>query len=95
MPAAPRERSGLTRAVAAQIRAEQSAARLTNDQTAKMARITPGTYRKLRDATGSADAEQLYRLCSRVYGISLREFFSRVEARLAVQGDDEPRPDEP
>ena len=95
MPRAPRERSGLHEAVAEVIRAERSAKRLTQEQTAKQAGIPFSTYRKLDDGSGTADAEQLYRLCTRVYGLTLREFFSRVEDRLAVQGEDEPRPDEP
>lgn len=83
MPA-PRERTGLSEAVAAQIRAERSAARLTVEEVAKQSGIPYGTYRKLDDGTGTVDAEQLYRLCQ-VYGITLREFFSRVEGRLAAK----------
>ena len=92
MPKASRERSALHEAVAAQIRGERSALRLTMEQTAKQAGIPFSTYRKLDDGSGTADAEQLYRLCTRVYGFTLREFFSRVEARLAVQEiEEEPK----
>ena len=59
MPRAPRERSGLSEAVAAQIRAERSAKRLTIEQTAKQAGIPFSTYYKLDNGSGSADAEQL------------------------------------
>ena len=83
MPA-PRERTGLSEAVAAQIRAERSAARLTVEETAKRSGIPYSTYRKLDDGTGTADAEQLGRLTRRVYGITLREFFARVEGRMAA-----------
>lgn len=82
----PRERTGLTEAVAAQIRAERSAARLTIEETAKRSGIPYGTYRKLDDGSGTVDAEQLARLCRHVYGISLAEFFIRVEQRLAAGG---------
>lgn len=86
MPAA-RERSELSEAIAAQIRAERSAARLTVEQTAKQAGIPYATYRKLEDGRGTVDAEQLSRLCRKVYGITLREYFSRVEQRLAARED--------
>lgn len=92
MPDAPRERSGLSQAVAAQIRAERSAARLTIEQTAKKARIPYSTFRKLDDGTGLANADQLGALCSRVWGITLAEFFARVERRLATRPDDHPHP---
>lgn len=83
MPA-PRERTGLSEALVAQIRAERSAARLTLREVSQQSGIPFSTYRKLDDGTGTPDAEQLYRLCQ-VYGITLREFFSRVEGRLAAK----------
>jgi transcriptional regulator with XRE-family HTH domain len=89
MPA-PRERAELSEAIAAQIRAERSAARLTVEETAKRSGIPYATYRKLDDGRGTVDAEQLNRLCRDVYGITLREFFERVESRLAAgQGGSE------
>lgn len=86
MPSA-RERTQLSDAIAAQIRAERSAARMTIEKTAEKSGIPYGTYRKLDDGSRTVDAEQLYRLCRRVFGITLREFFLRVEQRLATQGD--------
>lgn len=79
----PRERSGLSEALAAQIRAERSAARLTVQETAERSGIPYSTYRKLDDGSGTPDAVQLSRLC-RVYGITLSEFFARVESRYAA-----------
>lgn len=83
-----REHSALSDAIAAQIRAERSAARLTLQEVAKRSGVPYSTYRKLDDGSGEADANQLYRLCQRVYGITLREFFQRVELRLDTQADD-------
>lgn len=95
MPQSPRERTGLSDAVAAQVRAEGSAAKLTLKQTAEKSGIPYSTYRKLYDGTGSPDAEQLNRLCRRVYGISLRTFFERVEQRLAQAEDGATSPNGP
>lgn len=86
-----REHGVLSEAIAAQIRAERSAARLTLQEVAQKSGVPYSTYRKLDDGSGSADAEQLHRLCSRVYGISLRTFFERVEQRLAQSADHPPR----
>lgn len=83
MPA-PRERTGVSDAVAAQIRAERAAVQLTLEQVAKGSGIPFSTYRKLDDGRGVPDSSQLARLCQ-VWGIPLSEFFRRVEARLATQ----------
>lgn len=80
-------RSGLSKAIAAQIRAERAAAKLTVEQTAELAGLRYSTFRKLDNGTGVANSEQLYALCNRVYKISLREFFERTEQRLAAQPD--------
>lgn len=87
MPA-PRERTGLSIAIAGQIRAEQARVQTTIEQTAKKSGIPYGTYRKIYDGSRTADAEQLWRLCRDVFGITLREFFLRVEQTMATQADD-------
>lgn len=96
MPSA-RERTELSDAIAAQIRAERSAARMTIEKTAEKSGIPYGTYRKLDAGTRTVDAEQLNRLCRNVFGISLRDFFVRVEQRMAAAqaDDDDTRPNGP
>lgn len=83
----PSERTGVSEAVSAQIRAERAAARLTVEEASERSGIAYSTYRKLDDGRGVANSEQLTRLCRRAFDIPLSEFFRRVEARIANPGD--------
>jgi len=75
-----RERSPWSSAVAAQIRAERAAARMTRKQMVEASGIPLSTYRRLETGERVADATQLARLCG-AFGLPISEFFRRVEQR--------------
>ena len=82
MPSGSQELSEFSLTVAAQVRAERAAARLTGDEMIDKSGIPRSTYWKIEKGTHVADTTQLTRICT-VLGINLSEFFHRVEARMS------------
>lgn len=78
---APIERTDLTLAIAAQVRAERAARRLTQQQVLALSGLSESTYLRMESGERTANPELLARLC-RVYGLRLSVFFARVEERL-------------
>ena len=76
-----RKATPLSEAIAAQIRAERAAARLTKDDMIKRTRIGRGTYYDLEAGTKPIDVSQLAAVCE-VLGISLTDFMLRADARM-------------
>lgn len=75
-----RERSVFSDAVAAQIRAERAAKKMTQTDLVKASGIPRTTYLRLESGERVADTTQLYRI-TEALGLSLSEFFRRVEER--------------
>lgn len=76
-----RERSGFSDAVAAQVRAERAAQQMTQTALVEASGVPRSTLVRIESGTRVADTTQLYRLTAAL-GISLSEFFRRVEDRL-------------
>lgn len=76
-----RERSDFSDAVAAQVRAERAAAAMTQAEVYGAAGLSRSTYIRIESGAHVADTTQLARLCG-TFGISMAEFFRRVENRL-------------
>lgn len=76
----PQERTPWSDSVAAQLRAERAAAGHTQDAMIRLSGIPRSTYIRLEKGTRVADASQLARICGAL-GLSLSEFFRRVEQR--------------
>ena len=75
-----RERSSMSDSVAAQIRAERAALRVTQQQMADPSGLSRITVIRLENGDRVADTTQLARVC-KAAGITLSEFFRRVEQR--------------
>jgi transcriptional regulator with XRE-family HTH domain len=76
-----RNRSGLTRAVAAQIRAERAASGLTQQKVVDKSGIPKSTYIRLESGERVADVQQLAAFCAAL-DIPLAVFMQRAEDRL-------------
>lgn len=81
MATGAREPSDYSLMVAAQIRAERAAAKLTGAEMMHKSGISRSTYLRIESGTHVADTTQLARICGAL-GLTLSEFFHRVEARL-------------
>lgn len=76
-----RERSDFSDAVAAQVRAERAARQMTQAGLVEASGIPRSTLVRIESGTRVADTTQLHRL-TEALGLSLSEFFRRVEDRL-------------
>jgi transcriptional regulator with XRE-family HTH domain len=77
-----RNRSALTLAVAAQIRAERAASGLTQRQVMEKSGIPKSTYLRLESGERVADVQQLAAFCAAV-DISLADLMRHAEERVA------------
>lgn len=75
-----RERSPWSDAVAAEVRAERARMDWTQLEMVKRSGVKRSTYMRIESGVHVADASELARICGAV-GISLSEFFYRVEQR--------------
>lgn len=76
-----RERSPISEAVADEIRGERSAQRLTQNQLADASGVHRKTLQRIESGHRVADTTQFARICQAL-GLSLVEFYTRVEARV-------------
>lgn len=76
-----REQSDFSGAVAAQVRAERAAHEMTQVDLAEASGIARSTLVRIEKGTRVADATQLHRIMTAL-GVSMTEFFQRVEERL-------------
>ena len=76
-----RERSAFSDAVAAQVRAERAARQMTQAALVEASGIPRSTLIRIESGARVADSTQLHRL-TLALGLSLSEFFERVESRL-------------
>lgn len=76
-----REQSGWSRTVAAQIRAERAASGLTQSEVMARSGIPRSTYLRIEKGTHVADTTELKKITGAL-GISMSEFFQRVEVRM-------------
>jgi len=83
MATGAREPSDFSFTVAAQIRAERAAAKLTGAEMIEASGIKRSTYLRIESGSHVADTTQIARICG-VFGISLSDFFHRVEARMVA-----------
>ena len=67
--------------VAAQVRAERAAAHLPQSKVTSMSGIARSTYLRIEAGTHVADTTELVKI-TRALGLSLSEFFQRVENRM-------------
>jgi len=75
-----REQSGESKTVAAQIRAERAASDLTQLEVYTRAGIRRSTYLRIEAGSHVADTTEVARI-TRALGITMSEFFRRVENR--------------
>lgn len=76
-----REQSDWSRTAAAQIRAERAASGLTQIEVYTKADIARSTYLRIETGKHVADTTELGKI-TRTLGLSLAEFFRRVENRM-------------
>jgi transcriptional regulator with XRE-family HTH domain len=81
-----RERSDVSRGLAAQIRAERAASGMTQEQAAKAACMPKMTYRRLETGERVVDVTQLDKL-ARAFGISMTVLVERAMARTEGADD--------
>ena len=74
----------LSRAFAAEIRAERTAQKLTQVELAKRARLGESTVKRIESESRPADTQQLWKLC-RALGITVTELAMRAERRLSTE----------
>lgn len=75
------ERSPLSDAIAAQIRAEIAASDMTQGEVADAAGMARATVNRLAQGIRPPDVNQLDRVC-RALGISMADFIARAESRM-------------
>jgi transcriptional regulator with XRE-family HTH domain len=75
-----RERSDVSRGLAAQIRAERAASGMTQEQAARAAGLAKMTYRRLESGERVVDVTQMDKL-ARAFGLSMTELVERATAR--------------
>lgn len=81
----PRERSPLSAAIAATVRAERAAKDWTQQELARHSGVSYGSVRRIEEGTRAADVAQADRL-ARAFGMTLTELLHLAEQRL--QRDD-------
>jgi DNA-binding XRE family transcriptional regulator len=83
MPTGSQKPTVFSLMVAAQVRAERAAARLTGAKMIEKTGLSRSTYLRIENGTRIADAVEIGQICSAL-GMPVSEFFHRVEARLLL-----------
>lgn len=81
MAQSSRERSPLSAAIAATVRAERAAQGWTQQELARQSGVSYGSVRRIEDGSRAADIAQADRL-ARAFGVTLTELLHMAEQRL-------------